>query len=193
MDLITMKLSRIKPYENNPRRNDDAVDAVVESIRQCGYIAPIILDEDNVILAGHTRYKALMRMGREEAECIVKTGLTEEQKRKYRLLDNKTNELAGWDFDLLDIELEGMDFEGFDFGFNDERLSPDDFGEDFVLPDGDKSEICQMTFTLHEEQASLIKYAINIVKDDVSETFGNTNSNGNALYEVILQWAEQRK
>lgn len=122
MKLITKKISEITPYENNPRRNDTAVAAVEESIKQCGYIAPIIVDEDGVILAGHTRYKALQKLGRAECEVIVKEGLSEEQKRKYRILDNKTAELASWDFDLLETELEGLDFEGFDFG-----LSVDDF------------------------------------------------------------------
>lgn len=118
MEIVNIKLRDLKPYENNPRKNDQAVDAVAESIKQCGYIAPIIVDEDNVILAGHTRYKALKKLGHKEAECIVKAGLTEEQKRKYRLLDNKTNEFAEWDFDLLTDELEGLDFGDFDFGFN---------------------------------------------------------------------------
>ena len=110
MQLITMKLKDIRPYPNNPRKNDTAVEAVAESIRQCGYVAPIIVDENGVILAGHTRYKALKALGRSEAEVVVKEGLTEEQKKKYRLLDNKTNELATWDVDLLTTELEGMDF-----------------------------------------------------------------------------------
>lgn len=117
-ELKTVKLSEIMPYENNPRHNDQAVDAVKESIRQCGYVAPIIVDEDMVILAGHTRYKALKSLGRKQAEVMIVSGLTEEQKRKYRLLDNKTNELASWDIDLLEIELEDIDFEGFDFGFD---------------------------------------------------------------------------
>lgn len=119
MQLIDRKLSDIHPYANNPRKNDGAVDAVAESIRQCGYVAPIIVDEDGVILAGHTRYKALRKLGHTEAEVIVKEGLTEEQKRKYRLLDNKTNELAGWDFELLAQELEELDFGDFDFGLGD--------------------------------------------------------------------------
>lgn len=87
---------------------------MVESINQCGYIAPIIVDEDGVILAGHTRYKALVKLGREAVECIVKEGLTEEQKKKYRLLDNKTNELADWDLSLLAEELDGLDFGSLD-------------------------------------------------------------------------------
>ena len=100
MQLVTKKLSEIRPYERNPRRNDPAVASVVESIQQCTYVAPIVVDEDGVILAGHTRYRALKKLKRKEAEVIVKAGLTEEQKRKYRLLDNKTAELAGWDLDL---------------------------------------------------------------------------------------------
>lgn len=110
MQLVTMQLSEIHPYERNPRRNDPAVDKVVESIRQCTYIAPIIVDEDGVILAGHTRYRALKKLEYQEAEVIVKAGLSEEQKQKYRLLDNKTAELADWDLDLLAGELEGLDF-----------------------------------------------------------------------------------
>lgn len=123
MDLIieTRSLSDIHPYPNNPRKNDNAVDAVAESIRQCGYIAPIIVDENGVILAGHTRYKALQKLGRSVADVVVKTGLSDEQKRKYRILDNKTAELAEWDYDLLKQELENIDFaelENFDFAWD---------------------------------------------------------------------------
>ena len=110
MELKKIKIEDIKPYERNPRFNDDAVDAVKKSIEQCEYVSPIVLDENNVILAGHTRYKALKKLGYKEAECVIKEGLTEEQKKKYRLLDNKTNELADWDMDLLSEELEGLDF-----------------------------------------------------------------------------------
>lgn len=111
MQLTRKKLSEITPYERNPRKNDQAVDAVAESIRQCGYVAPIIVDEDGIILAGHTRYKALKKLGMEDAEVVVRDGLNEEQKRKYRLLDNKTGELAEWDIDLLEMELDGLDFD----------------------------------------------------------------------------------
>ena len=110
MELKKIELSKIKPYEKNARKNDEAVEYVVKSIQQCEYIAPIILDENNVILAGHTRYKALKKLGYKEAECVIKEGLTEEQKKKYRLLDNKTAEFAEWDFDLLEDELTDLDF-----------------------------------------------------------------------------------
>ena len=115
MKLVKMKLSEITPYANNPRNNDDAVNAVAESIRQCTYITPIIVDEDGVILAGHTRYKAMIALGEESAQCLVCDGLTEEQKKKYRFLDNKTGEKATWDLMKLEVELEGLDLEGFDF------------------------------------------------------------------------------
>ena len=115
MKLERLKLSEITPYGNNPRKNDGAVNAVAESIRQCSYITPVIVDEDHVIIAGHTRYKALKALGMDDAECLVCDGLTEEQKKKYRFLDNKTGEKAAWDLMKLETELEGLDLEGFDF------------------------------------------------------------------------------
>ena len=116
MEYQKKRLEEIKPYENNPRINDDAVEDVMESIRQCSYIAPIVVDEDGVILAGHTRYKALLRLGYDECDVIVAEGLNEEQKRKYRLYDNKTAELAEWDQRKLMEELSDVDFLGYDFG-----------------------------------------------------------------------------
>lgn len=118
MEIIKLKIADIVPYDKNPRKNDGAVDAVAESIKQCGYCAPIVIDENNIILAGHTRLKALKKLKYKECECVRKVGMTEEQKRKYRLLDNKTNELAEWDIDLLKGELDGLDFLDFDFGFD---------------------------------------------------------------------------
>ena len=89
MEITKLPIAVIKPYENNPRRNEGAVDAVKASIEQCGYIAPIILDEDYVILAGHTRYAALKELHYTDVEVIVKEGLSEEQKKKYRILDKE--------------------------------------------------------------------------------------------------------
>ena len=116
MRYVKKKLAEIRPYENNPRIIDDAVDDVVESIRQCSYIAPIIVDEDGVILAGHTRYKALQKLGSQECDVVEVTDLTEEQKKKYRLYDNKTAEFASWDQRKLSAELSDVDFCGYDFG-----------------------------------------------------------------------------
>lgn len=103
MKLQCLGLWDIRPYENNPRNNDNAVEAVAESIRQCTYVQPIIVDERHVILAGHTRYKALQLLGYDSCECLIVEGLTEEQKRKFRYLDNKTGEAAEWDVAKHDI------------------------------------------------------------------------------------------
>lgn len=195
MQIIEKSITEIKPYEKNPRKNDGAVEYVANSISEFGFKVPIVIDKDGVIVAGHTRYKAAQELGLEKIPCIIADDLTEEQVKAFRLSDNKVGELAEWDFDLLGDELDGIfDIDMSDFGFElNESFSPDDFGEDFSLPDGDKPEIGVMTFTLHEKQKELIQYAMSLAANDVKETFGNTNKNGNALYEVVRQWAEQRK
>ena len=116
MKLITVPVGEIRQYKNNPRYiTDEAVEAVMESIRQTEYISPIILDEDNVVLAGHTRLKALYQLGYDKIDCVRVEGLTEDQKKKFRLLDNKTAEIATWDLDKLKEELDGLDFGNFDY------------------------------------------------------------------------------
>lgn len=107
---LRLPVDELIPYENNPRINDEAAEAVAKSIEQCGYIAPIITDEDMVILGGHTRLLAMRKLGIKECEVLVVSGLSDEQKRKYRLLDNKTGELAEWDFEMLENELFDLDF-----------------------------------------------------------------------------------
>ena len=126
-EIVTLKLSEIIPYERNPRKNDAAVEDLAESIRQCGYRARIIVDENNVILAGHTRLKALQLLRWKEAEVQRELDMPDEMKRKYRLLDNKISEKSTWDFELLEWELEDLNFEGYDFGFELQDL--DDIDE----------------------------------------------------------------
>lgn len=159
MELVTLKLTDIKPYERNARNNDQAIAAVAESIRQCEYIAPIVVDENNVILAGHTRWKALKQLGRTEAQCVVKSGMTDEQKRKYRLLDNKTAELAEWDVDLLADELNGLDFGGFDFGFFEENGFSDEELEQLMRDEVDAratKSVHRVTVDLNNEEETKI-------------------------------------
>jgi len=126
MKIELWKLADIKPYENNPRQNDDAVDAVVASIREFGFRQPIVVDPDHVIIVGHTRYKAAQKMGLEKVPVHVATDLTPAQVKAYRLADNKTGELAQWDFDLLPLELadlQGMDFDIDLIGFDADELA----------------------------------------------------------------------
>ena len=116
---ITVPLDKLIPYENNPRINEPAIPDTIESIKQCENLDPIEIDEGFVILSGHTRLAALQQLGYTETEVVQYEGLTEEQKRKYRILANKTGEEAEWDFSKLEQELADLDFSDFSFDFDD--------------------------------------------------------------------------
>ena len=193
-EIVSIPTSQIKEYKNNPRNNDQAVEFVANSIKEFGFKVPIVIDKNNEIVCGHTRYKALKKLGFDKAPCIIADDLNEEQIKAFRLADNKVGEVSTWDFNQLAVELDDItSIDMSEFNFDVELPKDEEFGEDFSLADGDKSEICQMTFTLHERQKELIEYALAQVGSDVSETFGNSNKNGNALYEVVRQWAKQKK
>lgn len=118
LQVIYKRLDEIKPYENNPRLNDDAVEPVADSIKEFGFKVPIVVDKDGVIVTGHTRYKAAQKLGLKSVPCLVADDLNPEQIKAFRLADNKTGELALWDFNLLDEELksiEDIDMEQFGF------------------------------------------------------------------------------
>ena len=118
MNIIEKNITEISPYEKNPRKNDNAVDAVAASIKEFGFRVPIVIDKENVIVCGHTRYKAAKKLGLEAVPCVIADDLTEEQIKAYRLADNKVSELAEWDIDLLGDELDGIfDIDMSDFGF----------------------------------------------------------------------------
>lgn len=122
MKIIEKSVEELTPYENNPRKNDGAVDAVAASIREFGFKVPIIIDKDNVIVAGHTRLKAARKLGLETVPCIIADDLSPEQIQAFRLADNKTAELADWDFDILSVELSKLtdiDMSMFSFNLDD--------------------------------------------------------------------------
>lgn len=122
MKIIEKKLSEIKPYERNPRKNDSAVDAVANSIKEFGFKNPIVIDSDGTIINGHTRYKAAKKLKLKTAPCVLADDLSEEQIKAFRLADNKTAELADWDFSLLDDELDSIiNLDMTDFGFFDDN------------------------------------------------------------------------
>ena len=141
MNIVDIELSKLIGYENNPRKNDAAVDAVAESIKQFGFKVPIIIDKDYVIVAGHTRKRAAEKLGLETAPCIIADDLTPEQIKAFRVADNKTAELADWDFDKLEAEMKelqemNLDFSMADFGFDlsefeeEKEVEEDDFDVD---------------------------------------------------------------
>ena len=119
MDIVEKKIKDIKPYEKNARKNDEAVQYVAESIRQFGFKVPIVIDGNNIIVCGHTRYKASKELGFETVPCVVADDLTDEQIRAFRLADNKVAEFSEWDIGLLGDELADiLDIDMTDFGFD---------------------------------------------------------------------------
>jgi len=125
MQITNMKITEITPYERNPRNNDNAVEAVAKSIKEFGFKNPIIVDKNNVIVAGHTRYRSAKLLGLKEVPCIIAEDLTPEQIQAYRIADNKTGEIAEWNFDLLPLEIGELQEADFDLsllGFDSEEL-----------------------------------------------------------------------
>ena len=112
-------IDSIKPYENNPRHNEEAISYVMNSIKEFGFKNPIIIDKNNVIIAGHTRLESAKRLGMKEVPIIHADDLTEEQVKAFRLADNKVSEKAEWNFELLDEELKDLDIDMNEFGFNE--------------------------------------------------------------------------
>ena len=119
MTVQEMRLDQIKPYKNNPRKNDEAVTAVAASIREFGFKQPIVVDADGVIIVGHTRYKAAQMLGLKTVPVLVADDLSEDKVKAYRLADNKTSELAGWDFTALAKEMAEIDMDMSKFGFTE--------------------------------------------------------------------------
>lgn len=118
LKIVYKKLDDLTPYENNPRLNDNAVDAVAKSIEEFGFKVPIVIDKDGVIVAGHTRLKAAKQLAIDEVPCIIADDLSDEELKAFRLADNKVSELAEWDFEKLEAELTDIDFDMSDFGFD---------------------------------------------------------------------------
>ena len=140
METITKKVSELIPYVNNPRNNDDAIDAVASSIKNFGFKVPIIVDSNNEIINGHTRLKAAKKLGLETVPVIVADDLTPEQIKAFRLADNKVGEIATWDEDALAVELEELknldfDMSEFEFEIDEPQTQEKDKNTDSVLID----------------------------------------------------------
>lgn len=148
MNIQTLKLTDITPYEKNPRSNDEAVKYVAASIEKFGFKVPIVIDKNNVIVCGHTRYKAAKKLKIKEVPCIIADDLTDEQIKAYRLADNKVAEYSEWDMDLLFEELSSLtgDFDMLDFGFDEivESMEEKEVIEDDFEPDVTKEAVSKM-------------------------------------------------
>lgn len=146
MEVKSMKIGDVIPYENNPRKNKDAVEATANSIKEFGWQQPIVVDKNNVVIVGHTRLKAAARLGLETVPVVVAKGLTDEQVKAYRLADNKTGELADWDLPMLDEELAGIgELDMGDFGFelhDEQEIVEDEYDE--APPEEPKSKLGQI-------------------------------------------------
>lgn len=139
MKIVYKNIETLHPYENNPRKNDDAVEALAQAIQKFGWKQPIVIDKDNVIVAGHTRYKAAKLLQLTTIPCVIADDLTDEEVKAYRLADNKIAELSGWDFEKLSEELDSIvniDMSDFGFDFDDCATWNTDIGGSGSLKEG---------------------------------------------------------
>ena len=198
IEIKVVKISDIKPNPNNPRIiKDDKFKKLVESIKgfpEMANVRPIVVNTDMIVLGGNMRLKAMKEAGWKDAPIQIVDW--DEQKQKEFIVKDNIG-FGEWDWgdlannwDVEDLTDWGLNIPGFD-------LNAGELSEEFSLPSGDKSPFQQMTFTLADEQAEQLKNAIEEIKRTeeykYAETMGNENSNGNALYLIIMQWAEQRK
>lgn len=134
MQIELIHIDKIKPYENNPRNNDEAVDKVAESINEFGFKIPIIVDKDNIIIAGHTRYKAAKKLGLENIPVIKAEDLTEQQVKAFRIMDNKSSEFATWNYEALLIEMDSLKLDDYNLDFTGFELNELEQLEDKYIP-----------------------------------------------------------
>ena len=188
-----VKISKVIPNENNPRFiKDQKFKKLVKSIKEFPEmlkLRPIVVNKDMIVLGGNMRLKACAEAGLKEVYILKADELTEQQEREFIVKDNVG--FGEWDWDALGNEWNSVQLE--DWGMDNwQNMDDIETSDDFSLPDGDKEPFQQQTYTLADEQAEQIKNAIADVKKTEEykyvETFGNENSNGNALYTIILEW-----
>lgn len=212
MQIISKKIEEIKEYENNPRNNDNAVEYVARSIKDFGFKIPIIIDKNNIIVAGHTRYKAAKELSLSEVPCIVADDLTDDQIKAFRLVDNKSAELAEWNLDLLNIELENIhDIDMNLYNFELSELLDDVIEDDYEveLPEepktkqgniyklgnhylmcGDSTNIEDVQKLMHDQKADLVitdpPYNVNYEgKTEDNLKILNDNMNNDQFYNFL--------
>ena len=196
--IFEVDIKKVIPNKENPRIIKDLkFEKLINSIKefpQMLKLRPIVVNDEMVVLGGNMRLKACQEAGLQKVHIIKATNLTEKQQREFIIKDNVG--FGEWDWDILANEWNSVDLENWGID-NWQNIDDIETSDDFSLPDGDKEPFQQQTYTLADAQAEVIKNAISDVKKteeyNYVETFGNENSNGNALYLIISQWAEQKK
>jgi len=194
----TLPIGKIKANPNNPRTiKDDKFFKLVQSLKdlpEMAKVRPVVVNQDMIVLGGNMRLKAMKEAGWTEAPVEI-VDWDEDKQRQFIIKDNVG--FGEWDWEMLANEWDAEQLEDWALDVTGWKLDPTQMGDEFTLPDGDKSPFQQMTFTLADEQVEQIKNAIADIKQTeeykYAETMGNENSNGNALYLIVMQWAEQRK
>lgn len=196
----TVLVSDLIPYARNSRTHSEVqINKIASSIKEFGFLNPILIDKDNGIIAGHGRVMAAQKLGLKEVPVLQIGHLSETQKRAYIIADNRLALDAGWDDEMLRVELAELAEDGFNLeltGFELEEIRAFDFdeSEEVGMPElavGDKKPFQQKTFTLHDEQAAIVEDAITLARTNpIADTGLNENSNGNALALICTQWLE---
>ena len=199
-----MPIGALIPYARNSRtHSDEQVAQIAASIKEWGFTTPVLVDESGQIIAGHGRVMAARKLALSEVPVLIASGWTDAQKRAYVIADNKLALNAGWDQELLGLEIADLDQLGFDLGlmgFSDEEIKAFSFGDESValdemptLPEGEREPFQQKTFTLHDEQAAIVDDAVTLARTSpIVDTGLNENSNGNALALICKQWLESQ-
>ena len=184
MEITEFELKKIKPYENNPRKKKD-IEKVANSIKEYGWQQPIVIDENNIIIVGHSRYLAAKKLQMAKVPVVVAKNLTDEQIKGYRIADNKTNEYSEWDYELLHQELEKLMGKGFDLdnlGFGDKELDAiinfDGSGTDWLDTEKEwqdmpefthQDESPHRTIRVHFQNKEALETFFKIIKQDVTD------------------------
>jgi len=197
LSITNIAINKLKPYIANPRKNDEVVDRMADSIKEFGFRIPVLAKSDGTVIDGHLRIKAAVKLGIKEIPVIVSDDMTEAQIKAFRIMVNKSVAWAEWDEELLRKELEAlkvMDYNLEMTGFDMEeilKLVGSDVSETTPpeLKDGDRSPFTQMTFTLHDSQAIEVQNALKkAIKAGCSDSEVNENSNGNALAFICQEY-----
>ncbi|ACA63293.1 putative ParB nuclease [Lactobacillus phage c5] len=163
MNIVYKKVADLVPYENNPRNNEEAVDYVANSIKEFGFKVPVVVDKDNIVVAGHTRLKACKKLGITEVPCIVAEDLTEDQIKAFRIADNKVSEYATWDEEKLSKELSDIMMDMTEFG---DDLFTDDEAMDVKLDDEEDNPYSQETHVPQYEPTGDFVDIMDLVDDE---------------------------